>query len=106
MRLQVVQVEDGLWGANLLDYSGNRWEIDCGEYKDPDRAYSKAMQSLQREGKRAFAVYTVTVGGKTYDGKDIPSWDSLTELVQEGWMMAAFAVEKGLDAVYFLPKGM
>lgn len=43
-------------------------------------------------GRVAFETYRNAVGGKTYDGKPIPGWDSLTEIQQAAWDLAAQGV--------------
>lgn len=43
-------------------------------------------------GKVAFDAYSRTVGRVTYDGKQIPAWDGLTDIVRAGWAHAASEV--------------
>jgi len=48
-------------------------------------------------GRIAFEAYAESVGGKTYDGKDIPKWESVGKTVQDGWRHAAVAVSQYLN---------
>lgn len=43
-------------------------------------------------GQIAFEAYSQSTGGKTYDGRDIPTWDELTERIQQAWEAAAQAI--------------
>lgn len=43
-------------------------------------------------GLIAFQAYNDQVGGKTFDGKDIPKWEEVGKKVQDGWRAAAVAV--------------
>lgn len=42
-------------------------------------------------GQIAFEAYAATVGGRTHDGRTIPSWENLTPEVRAGWIAAATA---------------
>jgi hypothetical protein len=46
---------------------------------------------MVRYGRAAFEAYKAKVGGKTYDKKDIPNWDSLGDPIRHAWMEAAHA---------------
>jgi hypothetical protein len=46
----------------------------------------------------AFEAYGVSVGGKTYDGKDIPKWENVGKKVQDAWRAAAVAVANYLES--------
>lgn len=48
-------------------------------------------------GLIAFQAYNDQVGGKTFDGKDIPKWGDVGKKVQDGWRAAAVAVLQYLD---------
>ena len=48
-------------------------------------------------GLIAFEAYKKKVGGKTYDGKDMPNWSDVGQSVQDGWRHAAVAVSQYLD---------
>jgi hypothetical protein len=41
--------------------------------------------------KAAYAAYAKSTGGKTYDGRDMPTWDGLTDRIREAWCCAADA---------------
>jgi hypothetical protein len=43
-------------------------------------------------GQLAWEAYVRAVGGKTFDGLHLPSWDNLGERQQLGWETAAKAV--------------
>lgn len=51
--------------------------------------------------KAAYEAYGVAVGGKTWDGKDIPDWDDLQDRQRDGWRAAAQAAvaraDEGID---------
>lgn len=42
-----------------------------------------------RRGRIAYEAYAVSTGGKTYDGREMPSWGELPELIRNAWMAAA-----------------
>lgn len=42
-------------------------------------------------GRVAYAAYIGGVGGKTWDGKDCPTWDGLTPKIRDAWCAAADA---------------
>lgn len=42
--------------------------------------------------QKAWAAYAQAVGGKTFDGKALPTWEQLGELQKQGWVAAAAAV--------------
>ena len=48
-------------------------------------------------GRVAFEAYAKSVGGKTWDGKDIPAWETVGKVVQDGWRSAAVAVSQYLN---------
>ena len=43
-------------------------------------------------GVVAYDAYARHTGGKTYDGRDMPAWRDLTDLIREAWEAAAWAV--------------
>lgn len=43
-------------------------------------------------GEKAYRAYGESTGGKTFDGRDMPSWDDLGERIQAAWCAAAQAV--------------
>ena len=47
------------------------------------------MNDLGKTGYEAYAKYT---GGKTFDGRDMPTWDALPENIREAWRAAARAI--------------
>lgn len=42
-------------------------------------------------GRCAYAAYGKAVGGRTHDGRPLPSWVDLGETIQSGWRAAAQA---------------
>lgn len=59
------------------------------QHPDTPVNYGKSL------GRVAFEAYSAEAGGKTFDGKDIPSWDDLhgdKPKVQAQWEAAARAV--------------
>ena len=40
----------------------------------------------------AWAAYARAVGGKTFDGKPLPTWEQLGEVQKRGWVEACEAV--------------
>ena len=51
------------------------------------------MTPEQREalGQTGYAAYARSTGGKTYDGRDMPTWEGLTDKIREAWRCAAAA---------------
>lgn len=43
-------------------------------------------------GRVAYQAYAASTGGKTYDGRDMPTWEGLTPRIREAWSAAAGAV--------------
>ncbi len=43
-------------------------------------------------GKVGYEAYAKFTGGKTYDGRDMPAWDDLTDRIQGAWQAAAEAI--------------
>jgi hypothetical protein len=48
-------------------------------------------------GKTAYEAYAQSMGGKTFDGRDMP-WDELPVRIQVAWNAAATAVAKDVYA--------
>ena len=50
-----------------------------------------SIPDVKREalGQTAYAAYALSTGGKTYDGRDMPTWDGLTDKIREAWRCAA-----------------
>ena len=48
-------------------------------------------------GRIGFEAYSVSVGGKTYDGKDIPKWEDVGQRVQDAWRAAGIAILQYID---------
>lgn len=44
-------------------------------------------------GETAYAAYAEHTGGKTFDGRDMPTWADLGERIQGAWEAAAAAVK-------------
>ncbi len=45
-------------------------------------------------GQIAYEAYAIHTGGKTHDGRDMPSWEDLPGRIQHAWEAAARAVAK------------
>lgn len=43
--------------------------------------------------RRAYQAYVEFTGGKTFDGRDMPTWENLTERIQQAWTAATDAVD-------------
>lgn len=48
-------------------------------------------------GQKAFEAYGVSTGGKTYDGKPIPTWDEITPKIREAWTASARVVRSAVE---------
>jgi hypothetical protein len=44
----------------------------------------------------AYLAYAKSTGGKTFDGRDMPTWDALPERIREAWRAAALAIEQAI----------
>lgn len=53
-------------------------ECSCDDYLD-----------IERLAKTGFEAYSHNAGGRTFDGRPIPTWDELGEIVREHWRVAA-----------------
>lgn len=40
----------------------------------------------------AYDAYAAFTGGKTFDGRDMPTWENLPERIQNAWRAAVAAV--------------
>ena len=50
------------------------------------------MNGAATDGHVAYKAYKASTGGKTYDGRDMPSWSDLGEAIRAAWDGAASAV--------------
>lgn len=48
------------------------------------------MEQEKELGQVAFEAYCSQVGGITFDNRPIPTWENLSESVQNGWRAAAY----------------
>lgn len=53
----------------------------------------------EKVGKLAYEAYAQKAGGKTFDGKPMPTWDTLGQPQRDQWDFAAQAVSIGVMAV-------
>lgn len=44
-------------------------------------------------GRLNYTAYVQAVGGKTWDGKDCPTWDALTEKIRGAWCAGAIQIK-------------
>lgn len=47
-----------------------------------------ALEDLDRDARAAYERYFANAGGKTFDGRPMPDWEKLTEVVQSHWRAA------------------
>ncbi len=51
-------------------------------------------RKFARIGYEAYARFT---GGKTFDGREMPTWDALTERIKDAWQEASASIlQQGL----------
>lgn len=43
-------------------------------------------------GRIGYKAYAESTGGKTFDGRDMPSWEKLPPRVKDAWQAAAAAI--------------
>ncbi len=55
-------------------------------------AEAAAVDAATADAWEAYAAYAEATGGKTWDGRDMPTWDQLGERIQGAWRAAATAV--------------
>ena len=67
---------------------------------EKERQMEDEAKVWARTGYEAYARFT---GGKTYDGKDMPSWENLTPRIQDAWTEAAKAIEVASRVDALLP---
>lgn len=53
------------------------------------------MKEKAQVGYEAYAEYT---GGKTFDGRDMPTWDALPDRIQGAWRAAIDATQPVIPA--------
>jgi hypothetical protein len=51
-----------------------------------------APAATDEDAPAAYAAYATATGGKTWDGRDMPTWADLGERIQGAWRAAAAAV--------------
>lgn len=44
------------------------------------------IQHLSEKAQRAYEAYSRVTGGKTHDGRDMPSWEFLGDKIQAAWI--------------------
>lgn len=44
------------------------------------------------QGQRGYEAYAAFTGGKTFDGRDMPTWDQLSDRIKGAWEAAADAI--------------
>lgn len=49
------------------------------------------MKFSEHMGRVNYEGYCNAVGGKTWDGKDCPTWEALTDKIRGGWIAGAKA---------------
>lgn len=54
---------------------------------------SAAYHAAGRTGYEAYAKQT---GGKTFDGRDMPTWDQLPDRIKDAWAAAAQGILEGV----------
>lgn len=58
------------------------------------------MRSVKQLAQAAYAAYCKQAGGKTFDGKPLPTYDQLGAERQSCWISAVQAVRKEIEAVH------
>ena len=48
-------------------------------------------------GRVGYEAYAESTGNKTYDGRDMPKWEELTQRIQDAWRHAGVASMKQVD---------
>lgn len=48
-----------------------------------------ARPTTEYLAERAYEAYAKSTEGKTFDGRDMPTWDDLTQPVRNAWQAAA-----------------
>lgn len=43
-------------------------------------------------GRKGYEAYAKATGGKTFDGRDMPTWEQLPERIVNAWNAAAVAI--------------
>lgn len=50
------------------------------------------MMESKSRGQIGYEAYATSTGGKTFDGRDMPTWLDLPERIQAAWEAAAIAI--------------
>jgi hypothetical protein len=58
------------------------------------------MISFAQLARIMYAAYNLQAGGKTYDGKDLPTWKELGADRQACWLAAAKAAVLEMQAIH------
>ena len=58
------------------------------------------MKSIEQIAQAAYAAYCRKAGGKTFDGKPLPTYEQLGTDRQQCWIAAVQAVRKEIEAVH------
>lgn len=56
-----------------------------------------AIVDAQAGGQVGYQAYAQSTGGKTFDGRDMPTWEQLPERIQQAWIAATQAAHAALS---------
>jgi len=97
-RIAVESTEPGRYCASEFAPDGTRRTLCECEHDSADAAtFCAAKRSTPTLARAAFEAYGASTGGKTWDGKDIPPFETIRERtphVAAAWEAAADAVRK------------
>jgi NTP pyrophosphatase (non-canonical NTP hydrolase) len=75
--------------AQSTEFSIPEWQkfvYDLAVSKGWHSTPADAAMQKAKEGYEAYAAFT---GGKTFDGRDMPTWENLTDRIKQAWAAAA-----------------
>ena len=50
------------------------------------------LARVRELGRVGYEGYAASTGGKTFDGRDMPTWDALPDRIRQAWSDAATAI--------------
>ncbi len=91
--------EDGTWRC-LADVDGALCLVEV-TLTPPfgERATLSLMSNKDPvgDGRIGYEAYAKCTGGKTFDDRDMPTWDALPQRIRDAWEAAARAIRRDLE---------
>lgn len=88
------------WGCDeVAPDETTRTLCECGHTSEADAIACASQRATPELGRLGYEAYKVSTGGKTFDGRDMPTFDQIRERtphVARAWEAAATAIRKAV----------